>query len=809
MRTSRSRRTVIALLLLAGILVVTATGCRGLLGRNTGPIDAFAFLPQGNPQLTEPVQGAINNRPDPKEIALVVPPGTDVSRLVAIVTLNTEATVTVISTGTRVVQSNGQTPNNFSSPVTYAVELPGEDEPVLYTVRVREASTNARLIELSVAGGTSFIPAFGPTVADYEAEVPFATQTVQVTARAEDPRAFAISVNGVRSGAGQATAPVDFSSGDSVEVVVEVVAEDKQSRQEYRILVLRGEPDRNSNLAALAIDGIQLDQVFRPDRRNYTAVVPFSATEVKLLAQPQSEFATMSASGMIVDPAAATAVPIDSVQKQLLDLTVTAQDGSTAIYTISLTRAAPDTNVNLADITPSVGQLTPLFSPRETFYSLTLPADQDSVVITAEAVSPVTSVEINTDGAATRPGQEGSRAQIGVNVAEGDQVLVVVTTTAESGTTRDYRIAVGRELGEASVALTGLSLVNGSLTPAFDPDTTVYSARVSAETDSVLLSATPADPSLEIIVGNRSYAEGDLIDVLLFEGVTTKTPIRVRAPSGLEKTYTVTIDRPELPSRIGRRILQVEMDELQLSRQIASNLNSNRTDLRAAATIRVRYAGENEVIYEDTTPVVTEKSRQDILVTASYRSDFIDLDLGRYIDVEIAIPTTAGRYLHYNEVVYADGPMEIRPPFLVLSDKPDVIWPEPGTPRPVSARVLYQTSQQAQNRISQLGDAFRLNNAGEYQIDLELINLETGESLGRETLLAKPGSIHGRGITFADGIELPEGARIGYVLTAETRDGRLLRDHGVTVVRTTETFDDGEWEYASLSVEAEMKLVEE
>ena len=75
-------------------------------------------------------------------------------------------------------------------------------------------------------------------------------------------------------------------------------------------------------------------------------------------------------------------------------------------------------------------------------------------------------------------------------------------------------------------------------------------------------------------------------------------------------------------------------------------------------------------------------------------------------------------------------------------------------------------------------------------------------------LPAKPSSVHGRGIEFANGIELPEGAKIGYVLTALTRDGRLLRAHGATEVRTLETFDNGEWEYASLFVEAALELID-
>jgi len=892
----RSKRTarIIGLVLLSGLLAVTVTGCRGLLGRNTGPIDAFAFLPQANPQLSRPVQGAINNRPDPKEIVLVVPPGTDMSRLVASIALNTEATVTVISTGQRVPQRDGVSPNNFSSPVTYAIELPGEDEPILYTVRVREASTNARLIELGIAGSTYQTPTFGPTVAAYEAEVPFATQSVQVTARAEDPRAFAISINGRQAGAGQGSAAVDFSVGDSVEIVVEAVAEDQETRQEYRITVFRGQPDRNSGLAGLTVEGTPLDQVFRVDRRSYTVEVPYSAQEITVVAQPESQFSTVRVNDIAAGEAGTATVSLDNVDRQMVDVVVTAQDGSTSIYSVSVTRAAADTNSNLrslavegvsldqafrvdrtgysvevpygaqeiaivvqaesqfstirvngiaasgrgatavplsdaarqmvevvvsaedgstsiytisvaraaadkdasiASITATIGELSPPFSPNETSYSLILPKDQAAVTVSAQAASHLTLVEVSTDSLADRQGSEGSSGQLSLSVAEGDRALIIVTATAQSGMTRDYRITVQRDIGMDSLVLSELAPVTGSFSPAFDPEVTAYTTSVGADVDVIRVLVTPLDPTVELYVGDQQYlGQRAIIDILLYEGVTVKTPITLRAPNGLERVYTIAVERPEIPSRIGRRILEVTMDELRLSRRVASSLNTNRSDLDAEATITVRYYGEEEVIYEDFARITTEKARQDILVSMSYRSGFIDMDLGRYLDIEVAIPTTAGRYLHYNTVAFADGSLDIRPDFLALSDRSRMDWPQAGTPRPVTARVLYETSAEARNQIAALGDGFRVDSQGEFEITLELTDLATGLSLGSEVLPAKPGSLHGRGIEFANGIELPEGAKIGYVLTALTRDGRLLRAHGATEVRTLETFDNGEWE---------------
>ncbi|MEE8441977.1 MAG: cadherin-like beta sandwich domain-containing protein, partial [Spirochaetia bacterium] len=373
----------------------------------------------------------------------------------------------------------------------------------------------------------------------------------------------------------------------------------------------------------------------------------------------------------------------------------------------------------------------------------------------------------------------------------------------------DYRIAVRRDIGIDSVVLSELAMLGGTLAPAFDPQVTTYTISVAADVDVVRISATPLDQTVELSVGNRPYpARPAIIDILLYEGVTVKTPITLRAPNGLERVYTIAVNRPAIPSRIGRRILEVTMDELRLSRMVASSLNTTRANLDADAIIRVRYHGEEEVVYEDFARITTEKAQQDVLISMSYRSGFIDVDLGRYLDIEVAIPTSADRYLHYNTVAFADGSLDIRPDFLTLSDRPRMDWPQAGIPRPVAAQVLYQVSAEARNRMAELGDAFRVSDQGEFEITLELTDLSTGRSLGSEVLPAKPASVHGRAIEFANGIELPEGAKIGYVLTARTVDDRLLRAHGAIEVRTLETFENGEWEYASLFVEAVLELIE-
>ena len=142
------------------VLITALIGCRSAHFRQEGPVDSFAFQTGSNPALTDTVAGSIAEKADPKAIQLVVPPGTDLSHLVATLALNTEGTITVISSGSRMVQENGSTANDFSSPVMYAIELPGEDEPWLYRVSVREAETDALLAQIGFPDDSVLMPSF-------------------------------------------------------------------------------------------------------------------------------------------------------------------------------------------------------------------------------------------------------------------------------------------------------------------------------------------------------------------------------------------------------------------------------------------------------------------------------------------------------------------------------------------------------------------------------------------------------------------------------------------------------------------------
>jgi hypothetical protein len=189
--------------------------------------------------------------------------------------------------------------------------------------------------------------------------------------------------------------------------VITVTAED-QGVQQYLVDVRRTPPDRNNLLVTLAVASgavaVPLSPQFNPARAAYTVEVPFSTSQVTIMAPTQSRVATavlelptgagtrinvtgslQAREGAVVDFTAPTA-------RLLIAVAVTAQSGDLQRYTLDIRRGQPDRNSDLASLSSTAGTFAPAFVARVVTYTLTLPATADSVQINAAAASAVASI---------------------------------------------------------------------------------------------------------------------------------------------------------------------------------------------------------------------------------------------------------------------------------------------------------------------------------------------------------------------------------------------------------------------------------
>ena len=184
------------------------------------------------------------------------------------------------------------------------------------------------------------------------------------------------------------------------------------------------QPLRTENhLKSLKISDGALSPAFLPTIQNYTAKVSYHIGSVDVTAVAQDAYADIQIHSPELKLGGVTDITV----------TVTAQDGRTRVYTISVTREEdpnrPESSeCDLANIEISGFLLSPVFQPNVTEYVLWLPYE-------------VTSVDVSgtpKDGRATVTIEGNKRLQ------PGKDNPITITCTAEDGTEKVYTVIAKR-----------------------------------------------------------------------------------------------------------------------------------------------------------------------------------------------------------------------------------------------------------------------------------------------------------------------------------------------------------------------------
>lgn len=193
---------------------------------------------------------------------------------------------------------------------------------VSYSKTVAEPlSDNCNLSALTVSGA-AISPAFSPNTTSYSAKVPFTVSSIGVTATAED------------DGAKVSVSNPELTAGSTTTVRITVTAENGSTKT-YSIAVTREQDPNyvessNANLSSLAAEGYVLSPAFSPDVTQYYVWLPYETETLVLTAGAEDTKADYE---------------IDSFDQLLpgkgtdISVTVTAEDGSQKVYTVTAVRA--------------------------------------------------------------------------------------------------------------------------------------------------------------------------------------------------------------------------------------------------------------------------------------------------------------------------------------------------------------------------------------------------------------------------------------------------------------------------------------
>ena len=393
-----------------------------------------------------------------------------------------------IKSGTTSVSVTGAAASDTAGDLT--VSMGGAREITINDpTPVTPKSNNSRLSALAVEGQT-LTPTFSADVTSYTVTVPEETEAVNITATVEDTGKATLTGTGSKTLSGKlttATIKVTAEDGTSTNYVVNIIREAKQVTPEPEP---EKEPEvvksNDSTLKKLDVSGYTLTPAFSSGVTSYAMKVTNNITALNVTAIPNDEKAKVSISGNKNWVEGNNAILVK----------VTAEDGTSTIYTVNVNRAAAntkssDTNVDLRII--SSHSINPEYSNSLNEFYVTVPNDVTKLDLTVTPYDKKTKVTINNND---------KELEVGVLTP------VTISVVAEDGTSRTITLYVTRSEEKANTDLLDLRVVGHTMNPQFKPSITSYDVNVKYDEDELEIIAKAAEGSTVEISGNENLKVG-------------------------------------------------------------------------------------------------------------------------------------------------------------------------------------------------------------------------------------------------------------------------------------------------------------
>ena len=397
------------------------------------------------------------------------------------------------------------------------------------------------LASLTVTPGT-LQPAFFSNTTNYTVNAPTSADKVTVTAVPKD-NTVTVTINKAVT----TQLSVTLGAPGSTTIITIVLEAQNGTESTYTVTVTRLLSSDN-NLSALTVTANNVVLPLAPDFDasilDYAVNVASTVNQLTVAAT-KSDLNAIMQIGSVTVPAGTASGSVPNIplggpgSATPLSIIVTAPNGDSKTYSITVNRAAPSSNNNLSALTVTPGNLDPAFDAATLSYTVNVATNVTSLDISATKADPnaVMSGDV-TAGTGTASGQ----AIIPLD-GPGTSKVVSITVTAPSGALKTYTITVNRLSSDNN--LSALTVTPGTLVPDFAPSTATYSVDVPFSVDSVTVSATKADPNA-VMSGDVTAGTGvptGQATFLLVPLIPRSVSITVTAPNGDSKTYTIIITR--------------------------------------------------------------------------------------------------------------------------------------------------------------------------------------------------------------------------------------------------------------------------
>ncbi|MDF0674441.1 MAG: cadherin-like beta sandwich domain-containing protein [Nitrospira sp.] len=457
------------------------------------------------------------------------------------------------------ISVNNGPPTNINSGETRTIPLGGTGSSTLIDIAVtaqngnqktyrvtvnRGGSGNNFLQSLAISPGT-LVPDFSPGIEGYTVNLPSILPgnptSMTVTPTLQDLTArMSISVNNgpptnINSGETRST---PLPTPGSTTFIAIVVAAQNGTTKTYSINVIRVALNGNNFLSALTISPGTLAPFFSAGIEAYTVDVASSVSRITVTPTLQDATASMTVNGTPTNSEQARTISLGGPgSNTVINIVVTAQNGTPKTYSINVTRAALSGNNNLSALTVTPGALSPAFSSNTLSYTVGVASDVTSVTVTATLSDTNASMMINGQGTSS-----GQARTISLG-ADGSSTAIEIIVTPPNGNSKTYTVTVNRAALSGDNNLSALTVTPGALSPAFAASAQAYTVGVASDVTSVTVTATLSDTNASMTINGQGTSSGQARDIGLGAPGPTSIQIVVIAPNGISKTYTVTVNR--------------------------------------------------------------------------------------------------------------------------------------------------------------------------------------------------------------------------------------------------------------------------
>lgn len=348
-----------------------------------------------------------------------------------------------------------------------------------YTVTVTRAKCSVNTLSDIKPSTGSLSPKFSSGTLNYTMQVPYSTKSLKFTATATHKTASV-----VYEGDGQ---EVDFGNGteEVTKTVKIVVTAQDGTKNAYTVTVTRAAAEKDATLKSLtdSLNKIKFDK----NKHDYSFTVEYTVSKITITGTANSGFATVS--GNVKDKEL-------NVGENKFEIKVTAQDKSTEIYTVTVTRTAPATDNTLSSLKTDKGEFDKTFNSSTTEYFMTVPYNVSKLTFTFEKANAFAGVNV--------------QSPYTVNLAAGKTNDVNITVTAQNGDKKVYTVHVTRIAPITDSALKELSPSVGEFTEKFDPSVTEYRMTLNSKVKTVEFKYAVSDSSASVVFrGDKNLSIGD------------------------------------------------------------------------------------------------------------------------------------------------------------------------------------------------------------------------------------------------------------------------------------------------------------